>query len=540
MESKMIRKQQLITLLFPLLDIIAPSTAFIYPRLSINSLSPFSIGASFDNDFIREDDDIRDIDSLLEWVSDSSIRISPLVSLSPSHKSNDVLNYGMVLNRKDDEDVDQQSSFKNNALLMPLESKTVLEVPRSLVLDSQEIHEEWKDILQPSLQYIDNAGFSDGRFSFVLMVKILREYYLPFLDREEGGSSETKKKSVWHGWIQSLPKKFNTGVCMNDVELSCLPPFSKAMADYERKRLEIFREALRIFAQQQKQEASSYYFFDECVAEDDAMTLWAFNVVSTRCWWYEDARDENSRGDIHSLSAERPIMVPIGDMFNHCESPNIYVEDSSSSDAVKFTLMDNFDDEPTNSKNDLFLSYGVTTNPHRFLIRFGFPNTQMSEVFCNVLYSNPSQEMINLGCNDRTKMVYRTKDGAVANAVWDTALYSLLDQVTEDQALFYNAQQEGDKDMKAVMHEKYVIETSLILRKHVVNELAQLGALLRKGAFIFSSMSETELEREHPRLSMIQLHNAFLFETFDKVRQGIDQRIQAELKKRREASELST
>ena len=56
LKSKMVRKPQLITLLFPLLDIIAPSTAFISPRVSGNSLSAFAIRTSFGNNFISKGD----------------------------------------------------------------------------------------------------------------------------------------------------------------------------------------------------------------------------------------------------------------------------------------------------------------------------------------------------------------------------------------------------------------------------------------------------------------------------------------------------
>jgi len=235
-------------------------------------------------------------------------------------------------------------------------------------------------------------------------------------------------------------------------------------------------------------------------------------------------------------------------MFNHREPPNVFVEDIDSSEFVRFILVDECVDDVNFSidtsknesnrsndgyKKDLFISYGLSTNPYRFLIRFGFCNTQMIELFCQVLFSNPSDEMVDLGCNDRKKMVYRTQDGAISNTVWDTVLYSLLDQVPEDQALFYKAHQEGENDQKSVLHERYIIETSLVLRKHVVKELSELRESLSKIDSIMNTMSAMELEMEHPRLPMIRQHNEFIFRTFEKARQQIDARVKGELKRRK-------
>eukprot|EP01083_Nonionella_stella_P302783 1045430_1 len=102
----------------------------------------------------------------------------------------------------------------------------------------------------------------------------------------------------------------------------------------------------------------------------------------------------------------RPIMVPFGDMFNHKEPPNVVVRDADNSDAVEFVLAKDVElDESTGEECDLFLSYGLT-NPHRFLGVFGFVDETMPEVFCQVLFNNPTPELIRLGCNDRSKMVY--------------------------------------------------------------------------------------------------------------------------------------
>ena len=48
---------------------------------------------------------------------------------------------------------------------------------------------------------------------------------------------------------------------------------------------------------------------------NDELKLWAFNVVTTRRWRYQEDDDENDTA--------RPILVPFGDMFNHHGPPNV-------------------------------------------------------------------------------------------------------------------------------------------------------------------------------------------------------------------------
>eukprot|EP01083_Nonionella_stella_P106747 308341_1 len=100
----------------------------------------------------------------------------------------------------------------------------------------------------------------------------------------------------------------------------------------------------------------------------------------------------------------------------------------------------------------------------------------MPEVFCQVLFNNPTPELIRLGCNDRSKMVYRTTDGGISTAVWDCILYTLLAQVPFEQDEFYTAHIEKDIAKKAEFHTKYALEESLTLRNHVegtANELKE-------------------------------------------------------------------
>jgi len=152
----------------------------------------------------------------------------------------------------------------------------------------------------------------------------------------------------------------------------------------------------------------------------------------------------------------------------------------------------------------------------------------MPEVFSQLLFNNPTAELIKLGCNDRSKMVYRTTDGGISTAVWDCILFTLLAQVPEEQKKFYAAHLSGNGEEKQQFHQKYALEESLTLRNHVEATANEFKDLVTK----IDAMSEEE-QATHPRLPMIRRHNHFLYRKFDVVKQRIDQRAQAAHNKRK-------
>ena len=81
------------------------------------------------------DDGGRDIASLLEWVSQSSIDVSPRICLTSSHSTDGDNDYGVVL-------LDTLSN-DTPTLVSPNPSLNVLlELPRPLVLSSRQIYDE--------------------------------------------------------------------------------------------------------------------------------------------------------------------------------------------------------------------------------------------------------------------------------------------------------------------------------------------------------------------------------------------------------------
>lgn len=482
--------------------------------------------------------DHRGISSLQDWASENGVHFHSNVGLvlSSTHEAS-------TSDADDDWGVmvlpvttgDPQSTTTMNA------GTVVLSVPRSLVLSStkvaDELVKEYKLDLQEATNILEDSGFANQTPDFFLFVKVLLE-------------SCKGKDSLWQPWLESLPHTFQTGVCMNSFEKSCLPPFAFALAEFETQKLRAFRRALSTLLEHPPASESLPHLIREVIlkqqnGKDDGLIKWAYNVVFSRCWKYAEQMDDSADG---SDSGIRSDIVPIGDMFNHADPGNVvvnYVEDSlhendgdGDETAVKFVLNQHVQMDQVEFP-ELCLSYGLTTNPYRFLILFGFANTQMKEIYCQVLFTNPSKEMIELGCNDRAKMVYRT-DGAISDTVCDVVLYSLLEQQvgnTEAEAtrkILYQAHLNDDETTKTAIREKYLLESSLALRNHVERTLKEFSELVEKIDTIIEGSGDISLvDKEYPHLGMIHKHNKFVQGVFEKVKRRLDGMIQSETTRRR-------
>jgi hypothetical protein len=365
---------------------------------------------------------------------------------------------------------------------------TILKVPASIVINSQQIQDELAlhHDLSPAIEYLESKKVHTQIPQFFLFLKLLMEY-------------SKESDSAWYSWIQSLPQVFDTAVCMDAVELECLLPFAWALASVERLHLEVFKETLTMLPKTLAIDPESI--------QNQELMAWIFNSVFTRCWRYPDEVNDNERCDI----------VPLGDMFNHAQQ-NMEIDYDDDGNVI-FSLAH---DLPSNSP--LHLSYGLATNPYRLLVIFGFVDELQPELFCQIIASNPSDKLVELGY-DTKKMVFRTQDGAISNAVWDVVLYLILTQVPELQEAFYEAHVDGDKHFKATMHAQFQLEASMFLKSHVQKCLQEIDTALEK--------IKIENESEHSRLGLIRQHTEFMHRTFQKVQQNLDQTIQSEMERRR-------
>ena len=183
---------------------------------------------------------------------------------------------------------------------------------------------------------------------------------------------------------------------------------SLAQTEFMDEKYRVYTKALQ--AMEDKPPSLAALLETDTVKGQEAI-LWAFNVVYTRSWRVggEDGSDADSN------------IVPLVDMFNHGDPANVAVIQDPELDPknVNIVLQTDLDMQLDTSNVNLHLSYGLT-NSHRFLTIFGFVDESMPVLFSQIVFKSPSPEMIALGCNDRSEMVFNAKDGAVANAVWDS------------------------------------------------------------------------------------------------------------------------
>jgi hypothetical protein len=282
---------------------------------------------------------------------------------------------------------------------------------------------------------------------------------------------------------------------MDDFEVECLAPFAWSLAKIERLHLEVFLEALQLVDGVVSRETK----------ENNDLIRWAFNVVFTRAWGKDG--DEN-----------RTDIVPMGDMFNHGYPGNVFIhydEEDNCNVVLKHDV---------EAGTPLYLSYGMETNPYRFMVVFGFVDESQTSIFSQVIASDPSKRHVDMGY-DLSKMVFNTTDGAIAEEVWDVMLFCMLEQVPEIQEVFYQAHVTGDHKTKAAIRRKFLLENCIMMKKHVDGTLQEMEALLQK-------IDQQDISN-HDLLPMIRQCNVFVARTFSKVKSRVDQMIQAELAQRK-------
>jgi len=370
-------------------------------------------------------------------------------------------------------------------------AQEVLVVPEDLIFSSTSIRENdseiYGDHLQDAIAYLDKKKCEAQVDQFLLWLKVLVEH-------------EKGEDSRWHPWLNSLPKTFSNAVEMDEVELECLPPFAWSLAKVKILHCTEFQKAIQLIPKDK--------VVSQATRDNPELLQWAFNAVFTRCWGQDGDEEEN-----------RKDMVPMGDMFNHCHPGNVailYDDDRNCHLILK---------EDVKPGDALTLSYGFETNPYRFMVVFGFVDESQEFIFSQLLSTKPTQKHVDMGY-DVAKMTFSTIDGSFTEQVWDFVLYSLLEQVPEIQAAYYDAHVNKNQPQKDAIRRKYYLETCIMLKKHVDKMLAEVNELIAK--------VDSHDDQEHPHLPMIRKSNVFVAQTFAKAKRNVDQMIQQELIARKE------
>lgn len=407
----------------------------------------------------------RDLNSFKAWSKDSGILLVDGLNLSSSPEGDD---WSLTLSKSLGE------------------AQCLLTIPNSLILSSTKIRQEIGTDTSKAVDYLKAKNIEDQSHQFDLWIRLLQEY-------------ELGENSRWHGWMQSMPRTFNSAVSMDEMELECLPPFAWSLAKMVRFHHATFLEALDLVE-------------EGCVSKDtqsDSELLhWMFNVVFTRCWGKADFDDEN-----------RHDLVPMGDMFNHGEPANVFIDYDEENNDCNIVLK-----EAVDPSTPLKLSYGHATTPSKFLSIFGFVDVSQPKIFCQILVTDPSQRHVDMGY-DVNKMLFDTRDGSISEEVFDVTLYSILEQIPEMQEQLYQAHTKGDKETKAALLRQYHLETCIMIKRHIDATMKVLEEVLHK--------TTTLDPAEHPRLESIYRHNVFFHSTFWKAQKQINSMIQEEMKMRK-------
>lgn len=388
----------------------------------------------------------------------------------------------------------------------------VLVVPRSLSLassyapdllepsdgSSSSVNEALREAVDSSLA---ESGLEEYEPEFRLVVRVLSEVAL--------GDESPRVE-----YLRCLPETFDTGIYMTDDERAILPPVAFALAEFQDRQLKAFELGVRIIADVDPRLGESLSREDD---GGDRLIRWAFSVVFSRSWRTPSSGDDGSGG---GAEEEEASIVPFADMFNHRDPANVVV--SYDDDSIAVILKEDVElEEGRDAATELCLNYGQN-DPSRLLVIFGFVDPTTPEIYSNVNFPDPDDDLIRLGAGDRTKMVYRTRDGAIANSVWDCVLYATLGSRPEERKRLVDAVVNGDAEIRKALHDKYALETSLALKNHVEQTLLESYPL----------QSIPQGGKETTRTALIRQHNNFVRGVFEKVKARLEGMVESETKRR--------
>lgn len=367
---------------------------------------------------------------------------------------------------------------------LPAESP-VLSIPAEMILSSKTVRDtELKGIVEAAEASLQILGVKTDQFGmFHLFLKILMEY-------------EKGDESPWFPWLNSLPRKYSNGASMTPFCFECLPPLVASLASEERVRFIHFFNSL-----------NQVRFLSEQTKNDKDLARWAYNVVYTRAFGNnnEPGKDDSNKR-----------IVPMADLFNHATDTEIDIRFDEEGNCFAITSRD----VPANSP--LRMSYGCSTNPSHLFARYGFLDESSPATFCKIMNIESTKELRDVGL-DFARMLFYKDTGDITEEVWDVILYTILDEedpLQEDgynreiQRAFHTAHMKGDLETKNAIHQQFFPKTCRYLQIHVNSFINELDELLTKSA--------TMDVNEHPRIPIIMQHNAYVKETFMRVKNNLD------------------
>ena len=347
----------------------------------------------------------------------------------------------------------------------------VMYVPADLTFSSTKSVLEFGMSLSTCEDQLARANLGDKVPLFRIFFKIVSEY-------------EKGMDSPWYPWLNSLPRIYNTGASMTYACFDCLPPYAAYLALSERQNFVNFQKAIRNGP------------FGEEILKNVTVLKWAYNVALTRSI------------DVGGGNGGERVIAPLADMFNHGTETEVEVSvDASTGDCYAYATVD----VPPGSQ--LRVSYGDPTDPTPLFAKYGFLDESSPGTFCKLM--SMRMEIETLGYTFANLLFYR-ENGGISPEVYDVVLYHvLLDSDPQGAADgFYRAVIGGDESTKAQYHDQYWSYTKTELQKHVDGTLRDLDR--------WSTKANLYDLNTHPRVPLILQHNAFVKDTFLRVKANLD------------------
>jgi hypothetical protein len=398
-----------------------------YPRFAVKDVDGSS--KTIDNKALKDvinkaldQDDNRNIPFLQEWAIGQGVQIADGVTFV----DNGLGDWGVGLN---------QSHAKGTS---------VMTIPSDLILSSESPElQKYRDSLQTSM----NGGMEFYVPECLLILRVLEE-------KSKGESSR------WQPWLETLPRSFSTGLFFEEIERAQaerLAPEFLIQQDLQwnacfaaiRKLLDdgLLSDNMTTFLK--KAQISDGDDDDEPADTLDSLIRWAFSVVFTRSW--------------RTASGLEATLVPLGDMFNHdSKNANVAPRPFSDDGSIQLSLK-----EDTDVGADLFITYGLSSFPGRFLILFGF--WDRSSFFMDANLTIPEEFVV-----DRSQLVVSTRNGAITEDVWNLAVYNILSQRDPAKAAqMAEAQRTQDETTIQKFSSEWGLEAALYLRLHVLRTIGE-------------------------------------------------------------------
>jgi hypothetical protein len=390
--------------------------------------------------------------------------------------------------------------------------RAIMSVPSHLILSS-DVDDD--SILRNVYAWMEMGTQSQQDYlpEYMLVYKIIQEVYLG-------------ENSRWYAWLQCLPRTFSTGLYLGELERYHV---ERMAGKYIRSQDYQYHDCLSLIQKLISSQGTNgddliptdFYQWmiefqhsnnsDDVDDEDlsfDNLVRWAFTVVFTRSWRSPDRKHAQ--------------IVPLGDLANHdSQLANLQPSFRQKDGAFQFYTTSDINVVGPTSLGNLYLSYGLSYAPARYLVLFGFCDVTAAYIDAQLDFLEDDDSSEDNYSNkiggkwpttlDPSQLVVSTTNGALSEDVWIAFLYKVLQEndpemIPKIRKAFAD---DNDHDCGDMLLEQ-LLET---WEWKIGMEIQTHYQRLMETDFAPIIASEYDLA-EHPNLSMIINYNLFIRDTY--------------------------